>query len=836
MATDVKLRALGVYKGPNRLSNVPVGAAEVADEVTADKDGLLTVRTPVFSDSSILLSLDTDANVLSMGSFKTGLLAHLSSGDVVPGSTTGYIGGPWSEPAAGFPVTFRELTGKGLFNTATGVWRVNSASGGTAYLSGVRRMPDIWMADFENVSTNPDAGPFWLGAGRSVAYRAVLGRRDSDGTYVLGPPSGRYVFTNSTAGDVSVNLSIFTHRDMVANADFIWLFRTKDVAAGVLPGDDMSLVYEVRLTTIGSSSTFNIVTIIDSTPSGAITSQPLYTNPLREGPLATNDRPPYAKAMAVFNEQMFYANTRTLQRLQVRMLAPPTADSVITIGGRTYTAKVTPVANSDFQLSAAVSVSQAIEETARSLIAAVNRVQSGLATPEMVAAYLSGEDDDVGLMLFESLTVTTSYPLAGSSQSFTMASSELADRVRFNPALTATSSAETKKNRVYWSKQGNGEAVPITNYRDLGSADMEILAMATSRDSLFVFKQDGIWRITTDGVRLRSEAFDVNARCLSARTVASMDNSTFALTSRGIVQVSDNGVTLISNNIDDEVQRWLGDPNMYASACAVGHDSSLTYRISIYDREVQFAGDSAPPNCTWVYSTVTGEWTRHLRGYAAMVTHPTSGVLYMAPAYGGVAWHENDDPEEPFDLFSYEVLDSNVQVDGVYVTTYTTAGITEGCEVLYQDTWTPVTIIDTATFRIDGAFENVEFGEFLEVRRAVRAEVRWLPLAGNSAAEMKHWQEAVVVTQADTGSLDQDPPLDPDFIFWSENAEEENAVDITTPGTGGNPFILRCHVPRNHRRGTHIRVGIRVSGRVSILGLDVQYAPYSRRSTRDRVS
>src|SRR5262249_47535812 len=51
-------------------------------------------------------------------------------------------------------------------------------------------------------------------------------------------------------------------------------------------------------------------------------------------------------------------------------------------------------------------------------------------------------------------------------------------------------------NRIYFSKDGQFDSVPLVNYLDVGGAQADIIAAVSTNDQLWVFKRDGIIRIT----------------------------------------------------------------------------------------------------------------------------------------------------------------------------------------------------------------------------------------------------------------------------------------------------------------------------------------------------
>lgn len=107
---------------------------------------------------------------------------------------------------------------------------------------------------------------------------------------------------------------------------FYQIYRTSyvEVSPGLTledidPGEDCNLVYESAVVDPPGTT----VTITDITPeSFRDTGTPLYNNPISgEGILQANERPPIAKDLALFQNSMFYANTKTFHRSELTLVS-----------------------------------------------------------------------------------------------------------------------------------------------------------------------------------------------------------------------------------------------------------------------------------------------------------------------------------------------------------------------------------------------------------------------------------------------------------------------------------------------------------------------------------
>lgn len=201
---------------------------------------------------------------------------------------------------------------------------------------------------------------------------------------------------------------------------FIQVYRTNFITAttgldlaDIDPGDEHNLVFEVGLTQEDIDA--GELTFVDSTPeSFRASAVPLYTNEVTgQGILQSNDQPPIALDIDLFRNSVFYGNTKSTHRTEFTIISVDdyVLDSTkIVVGNsdisRYYTASniETPDTQDggDFRLSSSISVGQAIDETARSLVKIINQDSES----PVNAFYLSGPDDLPGNILLEARNLT----------------------------------------------------------------------------------------------------------------------------------------------------------------------------------------------------------------------------------------------------------------------------------------------------------------------------------------------------------------------------------------------------------------------------------------------
>lgn len=255
------------------------------------------------------------------------------------------------------------------------------------------------------------AGGF-LTDGNQVAYRVVFNCPDSNNVEKPGAPSPRTVIANAsgTPGWVTTEAKNVVVRAFVpsgvAVTHRIRLYRSKQVATSIEPDDELQLVYEALVKSV--DITRGWVDIADVTPD-ALRGDTLYTAPSQEGESGSNERPPLAKDIALFNGSMHYANTTGLQRITVNILAVGSpsgvqSDDRLVIGNGQYTAQTTPTSSAHYKLETSGTAAVNIRNTALNLCAAVNRDASGT----FYAFYDSSGTDAPGRIVFEARTPSVS--------------------------------------------------------------------------------------------------------------------------------------------------------------------------------------------------------------------------------------------------------------------------------------------------------------------------------------------------------------------------------------------------------------------------------------------
>jgi len=186
---------------------------------------------------------------------------------------------------------------------------------------------------------------------------------------------------------------------------------------------------------------------------------------------------------------------------------------------------------------------------------------------------------------------------------------------------------ETRANRVYFSKFQQPEAVPISNFFDVGAQDKAILRIVPLRDSLFVFKEDGLYRISGESAPFQLELFDNSFITLAPDSVSVANNVIYSWTTQGIQSLSEGGSSIISRQIDNIILRIQSSnfPDFKTATWGIGYESDNSYIVFTVAAE-----NDETAQIGYRYSTLTESWTNYTMGPLAGVVSPADDRLYLA--------------------------------------------------------------------------------------------------------------------------------------------------------------------------------------------------------------
>lgn len=807
---SLRLKIKGLYTNPSSLSEAPEGALDIAENIVIDEE---SVAQPRRGFDRLPGDLSSEAEKL-FASQDGSFLAHdgtsVSSYDDATDTWTslGSSTAPTNDVAR-----FAEANGNIYWTSSAGVQkRFNSGIVAAGCPKGL------------TLEGSTTGGSGFLSNNKQVAYRVLWGYTDDADNLVVGAPSERTVvsYSGGTSADVSLTITI---PDGVTTSYIYQVYRSAQFDTSIEPNDELFLVYE------GSPTSGNItagyVTITDSQPDD-LTGATIYTASSQEGILQANDKPPYCLDVADFRGRMFYANVKRLQYVEATLIARLQLDDTVTINSVVYTAKASEtIASAQFKFYNTGSIAQDIADTAKSLCKVVNRY-SGNTT--INAYYLSGYDDLPGKIAFEAVDYSVS--------AFSVTSSRTASwSGGGGVVLPITSTQDTAPNGICFSKPGIPEAVPTTNLLRVGSEAAPIRRILPLRDSLFVLKDDGVFRITgTDAASTVVEPFDTTARIIGPETAVVLNNQIFCLTDQGVVSITDTGVTVASRPIEDKLLAIFGPALQTIKDVAFGVAYETDRKYFLFLPEV--SGDTEAQQAL-VYNFFTNTWTQWLFDASCGIVRPTDGKMYLSNPTN--PWIYVERKEYSFrdhaDYLAATTI-TNVSADGLTATLASGADLIGEGDCLYvsDSKFSIVTAIDVNASTVTLAFNGDLTTGAATIYSSIESKVRWIADTARNPGVAKQYVEADLMFK-------RQPLLGSEVIFTSDQSGSESTVEVsgTTPGLwgffawGSVPWggdeakrPVRVLVPRGKQRCTQISVAFSQSvafSRYGIEGLNLVFEP-----------
>lgn len=549
------------------------------------------------------------------------------------------------------------------FQSRYGLTKIESIPAG-ANVTGASRaaiQPSPWtgasiIAGIFPVSALPTAlTNNWLTTGNQVAYRYTICRIGANQELIESEPSDRIIAKNTTGSSRAIELAITTPY-MVPPDAFFRLYRTKQITIGTDPGDEDFLIAEITPNS-GSGVLANgylaqATTIYDDQTGDGSLFVPLYTNPLSGGGLQSSATPaPIAADMAFFKNRLLLLNTRDIERLTIKIIGTGTGGIVdgdfIVVAGVKFAFRTIPGLLTDVKVSTAGTVSQNIEDTARTLAATINFNSSVLqSTPQAIvfARYISSGAADAGQILLQRLLPGVD-PFAIQTSGVNGWDSDY--------TLPSPSSPNLQVAGLSWSLFDEPEAVPLANSAIVGDASSAGQRIIPLKEACLIFKEkDGLFRWTDDGSGNNNgtdiTVADPSVRLLAPETAQALDNFVLALCDQGVLLFSEQGqnVDVSFDRVGQEIRdlvAYVGLSTLAKVAFAVAYQAEHEYILCLPES----------PNATsctlqYVFNLQTKAWTRwRLPGVTTGSVSPYTGQLVWvfdptskAPSAAGNIWIE----------------------------------------------------------------------------------------------------------------------------------------------------------------------------------------------------
>jgi len=825
MSQSLVLKIKGLQTNQNQLSEVPEGALSLAQNIVIDKDSVAESRRG-FAREANAPAADLLRND-RVTSYQSRTIVRRSSNNTMAYKTEGLgytdYAGTYLHPDADYArMQFAQSNGNLYFTTSVGI-KVLDVFSGPVYTTGMPRALD-------GVGSLTGSSGM-MNFNKQVAYRLVWGSRDANNNLYLGTPSQRIVVVNpnSTAATRDVSLTL-TVPDGIATSDFFQVYRSKESAdENTEPNDELQLVYE-KNPTAGEIAAKSI-TFTESRPVSLMGAS-LYTNDSQEGIAEANDQPPFAKDICIFKNYTFFLNVKSKQSLSIKLLAVSGAglvnDDTIVIDGVTYTGKASEtVASGLFKVTTSGSAAQNIADTARSLVKVINQYASNTS---VYAYYLSGYQDLPGLIQITKRTLdNTTFAVTVS-------------RASAWDIGTGTSAGDVYANGLMWSKNGQPEHVPTSHLEFVGSKNFEARRILALRDSIFILKDDGVFRLTGAGGSWDITPLDTSTRIIAPDSAVVVNNQIFALCDQGIVAISDIGVQVMSRPIEDEVVGLIAEDytNLKTKSFGVGYDTDRKYILHTIS-----ADSDNYPTQAFVYNTFTQAWTTWRKDAVHAFVNPVDDRIFLCNPNDKYVLQERKNLD--FTDYADEEVDgiSVVSSSGLSVVLNTTAGLDVGY-LLYQSAsfYSVITAVNAASNTVTVNDIKAWTVAAITVLKCIPCELEYTVEHFENPGVMKHFQEAAVLfreTNFITGNLSFFTDISGGYaatvirgsfgsLFWGLFAWGSGAW-----GGVSRPKPIRVFIPREKSRGSLLSTKLSIANaysKWSLNGVSIQYEWVSERTGR----
>lgn len=792
MSQTINLKVKGLVTSTNQISqDTPEGALSIANNVVIDNDNTIQSRRGFQRLSGSFSDVAARTDVLAQ--YQGKIVAHRSNDNKMSyydGATWTDYSGTYHHPDTDLArMRFTEMNGNLYFTASDGV-KMLDAIAGPIYSTGIPKglEGELTLTGSSGFMTNDT----------QVAYRILWGTRDANNNLYLGAPSQRIITSNSTGGTRDVQLT-FTIPAGITTSEFYQIYRSgMSATAATEPNDEMQLIYEANPTS--GEITTKSITMTDSTPD-SMRGTFLYTNANQEGITEENNEPPLAKDIAQFKNFMFFADVSTKHNLSLKLISVGgslglQANDTVTIDSMVFTAKtVENTANREFKVFTAGSVSQNIDDTARSLVKIINQYSGN---SSVYAYYVSGYADLPGQILIERRTITGSSFAAITSRASA-----------FDIANDGNSSNSAYPNGLMWSKIQQPEHVPYAHLELVGNKGSSIRRIMALRDSLFILKDDGVFRLTGNAGSWQIEAIDTSTKILAPESAVVLNNQIYCLTDQGIVSISDIGVQVISRNIEDQLNDLLGLNFEGVKKVSFGISYETDRKFILYT--VSGAADSFATQA-FVYNTFTQAWTTWDKAAKTAIVNKADNLLYLSQPDSKYILKERktytfrdfvDEEMDGFSILSYS---------GSAIVLNSISGLEVG-DLVYQSSVlnSPILSIDGVTNTVTVYDEKSWTVGSCTVNKAIATHVEWVNQHCGNPGIDKQFQEIVFMFKKQSfieSTVGFYTDLSGGYKYSSLTGMYGTGVWGANPwGTdlwGGvtRPKPIRVFIPREKSRGT----------------------------------
>lgn len=671
------------------------------------------------------------------------------------------LSGTYTKPTDAVLIRFREALQALFWTTDAGPKRLATLTG-TVRDAGLPKALDLQVAVVPAGTVLPN--------GEQLNYRVSYARIDENGQEIPGADSEPLTVINTTGATDDYDVTT-TIPDGIIAGDFLDLWRTLHITNPGPAGDTYFRVLRHEVTS--GEITAGTITISDTTDDAFLDfAVQLVTNPEVEGPEQEDSRPPLARDMSRFKSRMWYVHGRREHFLEFQFLdvagITDAVDTVVLTDGvttRTYTFDTAEViATQTFQRFTGGTLAQNVRDTMQSFVRVVNR---DTGNSLFYAYYISGTEDQPGKVRirrrdFTDVAISITQPSGGAGGNF-------------QPSLpTSGTSFSTLAeadfaNRISYSKFEQPDSVPRTNYFDVDTQRNAVVRILTIKDSLIIFTERSIWRISGDTDQdFQLRQLDPSTRILAPESAVVLNNAVYAYTNQGVVRVQENGVAIVGRQIEFALRKIRGFTDFDTLTFGIPYEEERQYWLF-----TQTDSTDTYPTRAWVHNFLTESWVQRIKpvshgwvrkeGQRLIWSHAVDPrVLIERKSFDETNQSDYSDEEISVTITGVstgpDVDDPTETVTVLTVTyTYTTVPFTDGFYIeqaatsaagrALQVTSLGGTSYEVTLDRLDSRFSAAAATVFLNIP----SEVAWAPVSIGDTSMQKQFSRAQIYFDADRG-------------------------------------------------------------------------------------
>lgn len=201
-------------------------------------------------------------------------------------------------------------------------------------------------------------------------------------------------------------------------------------------------------------------------------------------------------------------------------------------------------------------------------------------------------------------------------------------------------------NSLYFSKDNQPESVPLINQILVGSSDAPILRIKALRESLFIFKSDGVFRLSGfDSTNFVVQLFDNTVILKCPDSVVILNNEIYCFGNQGVVKISEVGKDVISKPIYDKLVPYITtNASLASSTFGVAYESDRSYLLFTVKSKLDTYATIA-----YRYNVDTDAWTEWDVSKKCGILKASDDKLYFGSAIANTLEQERKN----FNRFDY---------------------------------------------------------------------------------------------------------------------------------------------------------------------------------------